>query len=41
MTDDECNATTTIGGDPWRVAICCLPPGHAGPHWDQVQGWEW
>lgn len=22
-------------------AVCSLPPGHPGPHWDQVMGWEW
>ena len=22
-------------------AVCSLPPGHPGLHWDQAAGWEW
>lgn len=40
MTDDECQAMCWLDeydGD----AICCLPPGHDGTHWDAIVGWEW
>ncbi len=39
-TADECHAVTPIS-DHGPEAVCCLPPGHDGMHWDQLEGWEW
>lgn len=38
--NDECGMDSRILADG-RPIVCCLPPGHSGPHWDQVEGWEW
>lgn len=38
--NDECREVTWITAGV-AMAFCCLPPGHPGPHWDQVEGWEW
>lgn len=38
--NDDCEAVCWIERDATE-AVCTLPPGHPGLHWDQVVGWEW
>jgi hypothetical protein len=40
MTEIECRAVGWIANGQVDLE-CCLPPGHEGKHWDQVEGWEW
>lgn len=36
---DTCQASEWV--QRWgHHAVCVLPPGHEGPHWDD-EGWEW
>jgi hypothetical protein len=37
---DTCDAVCWME-DRADDAMCSLPPGHDGAHWDQFEGWEW
>lgn len=37
---NDCEAMCWIEEEATE-AVCDLPPGHDGMHWDSVVGWEW
>jgi hypothetical protein len=40
MNEDTCEAMCWM--EEWSDdAVCSLPPGHDGAHWDKDAGWEW